>query len=75
MPVGAASPIPQTQEQCCEQCVLDGSLCYGYVFTPGHGDNSHSSCSQFDIAFDAEAMHAGNCTTGPGGGHFRRRIA
>ena len=64
MPVGAASPIPQTQEQCCEQCVLDGSLCYGYVFTPGHGDNSHSSCSQFDIAFDAEAMHAGNCTTG-----------
>ena len=51
-----------TAAQCCQQCALDGSLCYGYVFRPG--DGILGSCSQFDAPVSLDHKFPGNCTVG-----------
>ena len=51
-----------TAAQCCEQCVLDGTLCYGYVFTPSAHGGDTGSCVQFDSP--QHDTVPGNCTTG-----------
>lgn len=51
-----------TASQCCNQCVLDGSLCYGYIFRPSKGNLG--SCSQFDAPISLVHKVPGNCTVG-----------
>jgi arylsulfatase A-like enzyme len=61
--VYAVSSGRLTWEECCNQCVKDGTLCYAYIFTR-NGPNATGKCQQVDAPINPSSVYKGNCAVG-----------